>query len=338
MDKPMADASRWAYHTAQDQLDRSNLTAERERDLLVTVQSSDDDGARQAALAELWESHSKLVVAIARRYRHPNVDLLDLIGAGHLGLHAAIARFEPDRFQTRLSTYAMGWIRWHVQDYLRRNFGPVRLPRSNGHRQLLQMSGRLFAEARRSCQRERVEPTDGELCDRIGRRIGLSGDEVATSLRLIRGGALSFNADTAAGEAPTSLADTLPDSNATSEDDVILRLDHAKARKRILDLADEILGERERIVFFARCMTDSEDVTHLSSLATQLGVSPERIYQLEASAKRKIATALAHEGYCEFSSAPQSLRLPLVRARRRRVAAPQRHEDLLPLVSGLTGS
>ena len=82
---------------------------------------------------------------------------------------------------------------------------------------------------------------------------------------------------------------------------MILRLDHAKARKRIVALAQEILGERERIVFLRRCMSDSDDATHLDSLAEQFGVSRERVYQLEASAKRKIAIALTQEGYGDFA-------------------------------------
>ncbi len=291
----MGDATRWTDRAIRRQIDLSNLTAERERQLLRIVHSKGSERSRQAAQMELWESHSKLVVAIASRYRHLNIDLLDLIGAGHLGLHAAIGRFDPDRFETRLSTYAIGWIRWYIQDYVRRNSGPVRLPSSNGHRQLVQMRGRLLAEARRSCQREQVDPTESELCERIGRRIGLPGDEVARSMRLMQGGTLSLHADGQGETGAVKLEDTLADDAASPEDDVILRLDHAKARKRIVSLAQEILGERERLVFLSRCMSDTEEVTHLDSLAEQFGVTRERVYQLEASAKRKIAVALTQE-------------------------------------------
>lgn len=327
-----------AGKTIRSQLDCSNLTPERERALLATVRNGRDESQRQAARTELWESHSKLVVAIASRYRHPKIEFLDLVGAGHLGLHAAITRFEPDRFQTRLSTYAIGWIRWYIQDYRQRNSGPLRLPGSSAHRQLLRMGKRLYAEARRNCERERVEPTEGELCERIGRRIGLSGDEVASSLRLIEGGSVSLQAQPAGNSAAPTLAETLADGNAATEDEVILRLDHAKARKRIISLAEEILGERERTVFFARCMTDSDEVVHLVTLAAQLGVSPERIYQLEASAKRKIATALAGEGYTEVFRNGEAIRLPMVRARRRRNAEADQPDRPVPLVIGLAGS
>ena len=334
----MCEAGRGASRAIRDQLDCANLTPAHERELLLTLRSSRDERVRQAALTELWESHSKLVVTIASRYRHTGIEFLDLVGAGHLGLHAAIARFDPERFETRLSTYAIGWIRWHIQDYLRRNSGPVRLPGSSAHRQLVRMEARLYADARRSCERERIAPTEGELCDRIGQRIGMSGDEVACSLQLIRGGTVSLHAAASGGVTAQALMETLADGNAASEDDVILRLDHAKARKRIISLAEEILGERERTVFLARCMADSEEVAHLATLACRLGVSPERVYQLEASAKRKIAMALAQEGYADVFQNGQPIRLPTVRARRRRNTTQMPRAEPMRLVSALAGT
>jgi RNA polymerase sigma-32 factor len=311
-----AGTSGWLDLAIRAQLNWSNLTAERERQLLCICQNSTDGSERQAALTDLWESHSKLVIAIASRYRQSSIELADLIGAGHLGLHAAIARFDAERFEGRLANYAIGWIRWHIQDYIRRNAAPVRLPATSAHRQLAQMAGRLFADARRSCQREQVEATDAELCERIGRRIGMAADEVARGIRLINGGAVSLHTQVTQDGTTWSLEDTLPTETATPEEDVILRLDHAKARKRIIELMQEILGEREREVFLARCMTDVEDVAHHETLARRFGVTRERICQLEASAKRKISTALAHEGYADFVRDGRIL-LPQSRARRR---------------------
>src|ERR1022692_4037439 len=90
-------------------LRRPNLTAERERPLLQTRRASRDEKAREQALAELWESHTKLVVSVARQYHRADLDMIDLVGAGHLGMHAAIEGFDPDRFDSRLSTYAVRW-------------------------------------------------------------------------------------------------------------------------------------------------------------------------------------------------------------------------------------
>jgi DNA-directed RNA polymerase sigma subunit (sigma70/sigma32) len=95
----------------------------------------------------------------------------------------------------------------------------------------------------------------------------------------------------------------------------MVRLDHAKLRDRILALAGEVLGERERKVFMARCMTEEDGVVHLQSLAAELGVTRERVHQLEASAKRKIAIALTNDGLLD--PADGSLNLPKTRAPRR---------------------
>jgi RNA polymerase sigma-32 factor len=320
----IAGTSGWLEVAIREQLNRSNLTAERERQLLHVCQAAPGENARQAALTELWESHSKLVIAVASRYRQPNIELADLIGAGHLGLHTAIARFDSDRFTGRLASYAISWIRWHIQDYIRRNAAPVRLPGTTAHRQLAQMAGRLFADARRSCHRERVDATETELCERIGQRIGLAGDEVARSIRLISGASISLNAQVTEEGSTDVLEHALVADDASPEDDVILRLDHAKARKRIMSLVHEILGEREREVFLARCMNDGDEITHLETLAGQFGVTRERVCQLEASAKRKIATALAREGYADFAPG-KPINLPPTRARRRpaRIESPR---------------
>src|ERR1700730_5027331 len=97
----IAGTSGWHDAAIRAQLNRSNLTADRERYLLRVCRKATDVRTRQAALIDLWESHSKLVIAIASRYRQPNIELADLIGAGHLGLHAAIARFDAERFDCR---------------------------------------------------------------------------------------------------------------------------------------------------------------------------------------------------------------------------------------------
>jgi RNA polymerase sigma-32 factor len=314
------------------QLDRSNLTAERERHLLRICHTAANDRMRGAAMTALWESHSKLVVAVASRYRQPNIEFADLIGAGHLGLHAAITRFDADRFEGRLATYAIGWIRWHIQDYIHRNATPVRLPATSAHRQLAQRAGRLFADARTSCQHDRVEATGTELCERVGRRIGLTGDEVARSVRLISGGGISLQADGDESGATRNLCDTLTADSVSPEEDVILRLDHAKARKRIMALVHEILGERERAVFLARCMGDGDEVAHVETLAGQFGVTRERVCQLEASAKRKIAAVLANEGYIEFAGG-EPIMLPPTRARRRRSKTEAGNDVQVPKVA-----
>jgi RNA polymerase sigma factor (sigma-70 family) len=275
---------------AQQWVDGRRLPEDRERALLRIVRHAESVRDRHRALATLWQAHGGLVAAVASRYRRAGVDIEDLIGAGQLGLHAAIVRFDADRFPGRLSTYAVPWIRWYVQDHISRNVLPVRLPDTNAHRQLARNGAGLFAEARRACQREQVEPTEIELCARVGSRIGLSADEVARSQRAAGGAYASLDEDI-----PVDLGEAL-----APEDDAIRRLDREKLRRRILTLVDTILGQREREVFLARCMTGDAPISRLDALAARFGVSRERVYQLESSARRKVITALRQEGFADL--------------------------------------
>lgn len=304
----MGDLGLDTRRAIKSQLDRSNLSPEREWELLVQYQTSSDDADRQDALIELWESHSKLVVSIARRYRRRG-DLLDLIGAGHLGLYTAISRFDLARTDMRLSAFAASWIRGAITDHIRRNATVMRLPESDTHRQLYFMRERLLNDARMSCARDGVEPTDAEIHERIAARIGMTVSEVENGLSLLNGGVVSLSGG--ADDENTDWQESLRDHAAITEDDVIQRLDRAKVRQRVNELALEILGERERVVFLARYCADTEDPATLETLADRFGVSRERIHQLESSARRKIATALINEGYDRLtSSAPPTPRRP----------------------------
>jgi RNA polymerase sigma-32 factor len=292
-------------------LDAPNLNEARERELLVRVRSSHGADS-QAALTELWMSHGKLVAAIAAKYRRSDIDHEDLINAGHLGLHTAIMRFDTDRFDTRLSAYAAVWIRWYVNDYIRRNSGPVRLPESKAHRQLAQSGSRLLIEARKACEREGVDPRDSELHERIGRRVGLSADEVAQGLRLIHGAQTSLNAQ----DDNEGYELSLRDDAAPTADDIHERMDHERLRRRIMTLANEVLGERERQIFLARSMANSDQVPSLEAFAVKFGVTTTRVHQIEVSARRKIAVALAASGYANVTGDDVVAHLSQIRARR----------------------
>ena len=303
-------ASRRADSTG---FDAPNLNEARERALLALVRSARSADESRAATTELWMSHGKLVAAIAAKYRRSGIDHEDLIAAGHLGLHTAIVRFDASRFDSRLAAYATVWIRWHINDYIHKNKGPVRLPESKAHRQLAQSGTKLLADARRACQREGVDPTDSELHARVGRRIGLSADEVATGLRLAGGAHASLDAREGEADGFDAL---LPDDAAPTADDMNERMDHARLRARLRVLANEILGEREREIFLSRGMADSDDIPSLEHFASQFGVSTARIHQIESSARRKIAAAAIRHGYGDAANGGVVAPFSSVRARR----------------------
>jgi RNA polymerase sigma-32 factor len=308
----MARALTAPHGAAPQRTDAPNLDEARERELLLRARSGGSAVESRAAMTELWTSHGKLVAAIAAKYRRSDIDHDDLINAGHLGLHTAITRFDTDRFDTRLAAYATVWIRWYITDYIRRNSGPVRLPESKAHRQLAQSGPRLLIEARKACEREGVDPTDSELHMRIGRRIGLSADEVAHGLRLIQGARMSLHVQ----DDEDGYEESLRDDAAPTADDIHERLDHDRLRVRIRVLANDVLGEREREVFFARSMADSDQIPSLEAFAGRFGVTATRIHQIEVSARRKIAVSLAASGYADATNDDGVAHLSQIRARR----------------------
>jgi len=301
-----------SHGTGSRRLDSPNLDEVRERELLVRVHTANSGAESQAALTELWMSHGKLVAAIAAKFRRSDIDHDDLINAGHLGLHTAIMRFDTSRFDTRLSAYASVWIRWYINDYIRRNSGPVRLPESKAHRQLAQSGARLMIEARKACEREGVEPSESELHERIGRRVGLTADEVARGMRLIQGARMSLHTQ----DDEEGVEESLRDDAAPTEDDIHERMDHERLRLRILTLANEVLGLRERQIFLARSMADSDQIPSLEVFAGRFGVTIARVHQIEISARRKIAVSLAASGYADVTGDDVVAHLSQIRARR----------------------
>lgn len=268
-------------------LRRPGLTTKRERSLLLAYRAGNDDRIRQPALSELWQNHSKLVTAVARQYRKPDVPIADLVGAGQRGLHAAIDSFDPDHAETRLANYALGWIRRYIQDYIACRTGSLDDASPPSEIQLLRSAGRLFSEARRACRREGIEATDAELRARVGARLGRTSDEVARLLSV---------------EQPASAP--------------VRQVDPVKLRDRMVALSEEILGARERTVFLARCLAERRNMRRYETLASELGITRERVFELEGSARRKVAAALAREGLLQMAATLDEVPKP----RTRRVA------------------
>jgi RNA polymerase sigma factor (sigma-70 family) len=280
-----------------------------ERRLLSEYQTSEPVECRQKCLERLCLSCGKLVVSMARKYRRTPQELDDLISVGFIGLHGAIVDFDLKRTGVRLGTYATFRIKHEMQNYVRRTSHPVRLPDTNSHRQLMRHSRRLFEDAERACEREGLVPHHTELCRRVATRVGLSEYEVERTFELLANHHVALDDGLGLDYNATGLR---ADSH---EEAMIFSLDRGVLRRRIWVLMGEILGRSERRVFQGRCMCDG-DPERLDTLAAELGVSPQRIFQLEASAKRKVAVALAAQGL--FGGDPMAL-IALTRVR-----APQR--------------
>jgi len=261
------------------------LTAEIERDLALAWR----DRREERALHQLVTPYVRLVASVASRYRHYGLPLGDLIQEGNIGLLEAASRFDPDR-NVRFSTYAVWWIRAAMQDYVLRNWSIVRTGTTAGQKALFFNLRRLRA---RLAQEHAADP-DGKLGatvrTRIAEELGVSETEVTAMEQRLAAGDRSLNAvPEAAAAGGSEWQDLLPDERPNPEEVTTERHD-AEARARWLDAALACLNSREREIVRERCLTD--EATTLEALGARMGISKERVRQIESGALRKLKSTL----------------------------------------------
>lgn len=255
------------------------LERERELDLARRWREEQDEDA----LHELCTAYMRLVVAIAARFRTYGLPMSDLVQEGNVGLMLAAARFEPER-ELRFSTYATWWIRSCVQDYILRNWSIVRTGTTAAQKSLFFNLRRLRALLR--------DPSDGGLSPEsrayVATTLRVDEDEVDKMASRLSAADRSLNAPI--GEAGDSeWQDLLPDDSMLPEDETMLERDRETRRLWLAEaLAD--LTEREMIIIRERRLVE-EGVT-LETLGRKLGVSKERVRQIEHQALRKLRSAL----------------------------------------------
>lgn len=259
------------------------LTREEERGLAVRWKDDDDT----VAMHRLAQAHMRLVIAIASRFRHYGLPVADLIQEGHIGLLEAAARFEPER-EVRFSTYATWWIRASIQDYILRNWSIVRGGTSSAQKALFFNLRRLRARLAHAA----AAGTGIDVFGEIATAVGVSKADVALMDARLSGPDVSLNAPVldsdpgASAERVEFLVDGAP-----LQDETVGEAIDADRRVGWLRAALTVLSEREmRIVRERRLVDDAET---LESLGAKLGISKERVRQIENRALEKLRRALA---------------------------------------------
>ncbi len=262
------------------------LQRDEERDLATRWNDTKDEEALHALVA----SHIRLVIAIASRFRHYGLPLADMIQEGHLGLLEAAARFEPAR-EVRFSTYAAWWIRAAIQDFVLRNRSIVRGGTSSSQKSLFFNLRRLRARLAQAA----ADDTSIDINACIARAMGVSRQDVETMEARLSGPDFSLNASPT-GEGERNAADRqdfLIDTSPLPDEIVADEIDTHR-RAGWLKLAMTRLTERERMIIEARRLREDEPVT-LEAVGRQLGISKERVRQIEARALDKLRAALERE-------------------------------------------
>jgi RNA polymerase sigma-32 factor len=253
------------------------LTQEQETGFARRLRDEDDlEAARQLVL-----SHLRVVVAIARGYLGYGLPQADLIQEGNIGLMKAVKRFDPER-GVRLVSFAVHWIRAEIHEFILRNWRIVKIATTKAQR-------KLFFNLRS------LKPTLGTLgtaeVKAVARQLGVKAEEVVEMETRLGGQDIALEP---AGE--TEEESFAPIAYLRAEDAEPSRLleqeETARLRGKGLEQAIEGLDPRSRRIIEARWLNEGNEAT-LHDLATEFGVSAERIRQIEAKAMARMKNVIA---------------------------------------------
>ena len=240
--------------------------------------------ADSEAAHKMVTSHLRLVAKIAMGYRGYGLPIGEVISEGNVGLMQAVKKFDPDR-GFRLATYAMWWIRASIQEYILRSWSLVKIGTTAAQK-------KLFFNLRRA-KSEISALEEGDLhpdqVSQIATRLGVQNEDVISMNRRLSGPDASLNAPMRV-DGESEWQDWLADDVTPSQESVLADNEERGLRMSLLDEAMKELSDRERRILTERRLKD--DPTTLEELASQYGVSRERVRQIEVRAFEKLQKAM----------------------------------------------
>ncbi|HEY4031266.1 MAG TPA: RNA polymerase sigma factor RpoH [Caulobacteraceae bacterium] len=236
------------------------------------------------AAHQLVTSHLRLVAKIAMGYRGYGLPIGEVISEGNVGLMQAVKKFEPDK-GFRLATYAMWWIRASIQEYILRSWSLVKMGTTAAQKKL------FFNLRKAKSQISAFEEGDlrPEQVSAIATKLGVLNEEVISMNRRLSGPDSSLNAPLRS-DSESEWQDWLQDETQVSQESALAETEEHTIRMSLLDEAMKELSDRERHILTERRLKD--DPTTLEELASEYGVSRERVRQIEVRAFEKLQKAM----------------------------------------------
>jgi len=256
------------------------LDAETELQLAYAWRDSRDE----AALHRLITAYMRLAISMAAKFKRYGAPMNDLVQEAGLGLMKAADKFDPDR-GVRFSTYAVWWIKASVQDYVMRNWSMVRTGSTSSQKSLFFNMRRVQAQLEREAQQTGENLDKHQLNQLIATEVGVPLNDVEMMDGRLSGSDFSLNATQASDEEGREWIETLEDENARAD----LSVEEEHDQQRLADwlgVAMDALNDREKFIVRERKLIESPRT--LESLGAELGLSKERVRQLEAAAFGKM--------------------------------------------------
>ena len=247
------------------------LTREEEASLARRVQAGDE-----AARDQMIQGNLRLVVKIARDYENFGLPLLDLISEGNIGLMKAVERYDPDR-GAKLSVYASFWIKQSIRRAISDQSRTIRVP--------IHVQDKLYLINRTANRLHEIlghEPTDGE----ISAEVDLPEQKV-TRLRLAVKPTISLD-QPMDGDESNCISETVADERCRRPDEDLADQTNADAVRELLGK----LTPRELAILRSRFGFDGEEDETLRGIGAQLGLTRERIRQIQNKALGKLKSLL----------------------------------------------
>ena len=247
------------------------------------------DKRDEEALHRLITAYMRLAISMASKFRRYGAPMSDLIQEASVGLMKAADKFDPDR-GVRFSTYAVWWIKASIQDYVMRDFSLVRTGSTSSQKSLFFNMRRVQARI----EREAGAPLETHvLHEMIAAELGVPIHDVQMMDGRLSGSDFSLDATQSSEDEGRSWVDALEDDSPQADEIVTNSHDNATLRQWLTS-AFSTLSERERFIVRERKLRD--DPRTLESLGGELGLSKERVRQLEAAAFSKMRRSLESVG------------------------------------------